>query len=117
VQHGLQHNSKPLTTCNTLHAGVCCAGAAAARALTAQLSHWRFSQLWPHWLAADTTSRLYQHLQHLQVQAQAADVSGGSTAGRAADSCVSVLLLLSKLMLLAEHVLAQLAFDAHTAGR
>jgi hypothetical protein len=61
---------------------------------------------------------VYQHLQYLQVQAQAADASGGSTAGRAADGCISMLMLLSKLMLLAEqHVLAQLASDADTAGR
>lgn len=94
------------------------AGAAAAGVLTTQLSHWRFSQLWPHWLAQGSTARVFEHLQQLVAHAEAAAASGSTPASRAADGCVSLLTLLSKLVALSEQqVLAQIAPDAHTAGR
>lgn len=93
-------------------------GAVAAGVLTTQLSHWRFSQIWPHWLAQGATDRVFEHLQQLVTHAEAAAVSGSTPASRAADGCVGLLTLLSKLVALSEQqVLAQIAPDARAAGR
>jgi hypothetical protein len=86
--------------------------------LRAQLSHWRFSQLWPHWLAAGATNQLFQQLQQLPVLAEAAQQVNGTAASRVAESCVSLLALLAKLLSLSEQqVLLQLAPDPDAAGR
>lgn len=93
-------------------------GAAAARVLTAQLSHWRFSQLWPHWLAAGSTSTVQQQLQQLHTLCEATQSLSSNAASKAADGCVSMLMLLAKLMLLSEaQMLQQLAPDSQTASR
>lgn len=94
------------------------ADGAAARVITAQLSDWRFSQIWPHWTAASTTHRLYQQLQQQLALAQAPESAGSNTASKAAEACVSMLLLMAKLVKLAEQqVLWQLAPDADAANR
>jgi hypothetical protein len=97
-------------------------GAAAARLLLQQLSHWRFSQLWRHWLAADTTAALYSHLQHLAAVGDSG--AGGSTSSttaarsKAVEAVVSCAVLLARLMELGEQqVVQQLAGDTATATR
>lgn len=101
-----------------LHVPLICTGAAAARVLTAQLAHWRCSQLLPHWMAAGSTDNLFQQLQQLHVLSQTPEASGRNTASRAADACVSMLMLLAKMASLAEQqMLAQLSADAVTASR
>lgn len=94
------------------------AGAGAARVLTTQLSHWRCSQLWPHWTAADMTAKVFQHLQQLHVLAKCSEAASGTAASKAVDGCVNVLALLAKLVLLSEQqMLLQLAPDLDTASR
>ena len=81
-------------------------------------SHWRFSQVWSHWIAAGTTTKLFQQLQDLLVLAQRSESINSTVACRALDAGVSILALLAKLVLLSEEqVLQQLAPDVTTATR
>lgn len=101
------------------------AGAATAKLLTEQLSHWRFSQLQPIWLAAHTTQRLYQHIsqQLLPVLqgsdgATSASTSSSMNWSRALDACASQLALVARLVALSEQqMVPQLAGDVVLACR
>lgn len=92
----------------------------AAKLLREQLGLWRFSQLWPEWVAQRTTQRLQQRLEQALAAMQSDDAANGGSGSSALHVSASFLSLLARLLALSpqqQQLATQMAGSTRDAHR